>query len=420
MQWADTSSCELLDMLIKDRENSNLMVILCSRSDEEISDTHSFTTFIEDLGKPGREEDSIYEIRNLEVKNLSFEDVNRFIQELLSDDDSRVQALSEICHRRTHGNPFLLTQFLSVLYSLGLLAYNLSSSKWKWDLSEIESRVSATSNVVELVRNQMGSLPKPFVRLLQIAACLGSTFDERTLLLVWDELKVDDEQHVELDRLVEKGIFEVAGTGTGRYRWLHDKLQEGALELIDEKQLSELKSRVGRVLVSKLGAKELGEAIFVVCNLLNQGSAPSDAKARVQLAEYNLRAAERAVDLSAFESAFSYAEAGIKALPDGHMHEYQELSVGLYSTSAEATGYTGCIEHMEKRCKEVIQLENCPLRNKMRVYHVLLDHIHHKGKPEEAIELCLDVLGKLGGVERMPDYLCGIRRSGRSTRSRVG
>jgi hypothetical protein len=60
---------------------------------------------------------------------------------------------------------------------------------------------------------------------------------------------------------------------------------------------------VGGVLVEKLDEQELEGGIFVVVNLLNAGSPPTNPPQQIQIAELNLQAACKTVWLSAFKSA---------------------------------------------------------------------------------------------------------------------
>jgi predicted ATPase len=259
----------------------------------------------------------------------------------------------------------------------------------------------ATENVVDLMRDKMDELSDPVIQGLQLAACLGSTFDKKTLGLVWDEIrrgKDDIKEDIEhsLHVSVEKGLLEEVDSASGRYRWVHDKIQEAAFSLVADNELARLRSQVGDILVSQLGERELDGAIFVVVNLLNEGPVTSGGAKRVKLAELNLQAARKATKFSAFESAAKYTAKGIKMLPSNHWQDNFELALELYSTAAEAEGYIGDVEQIEAHCSEVLDQTKCSFSHKLRVYNVLMDSIANRDRMSEAVDLCLDVLKQSG------------------------
>jgi predicted ATPase len=113
---------------------------------------------------------------------------------------------------------------------------------------------------------------------------------------------------------VNEGFLERCGKSD--YQWNHDRLQEAAFSVIPAEKLGDFKFRVGDVLLQKFSEKELDASIFVVVNLLDEGSASAigDLK-RTRLAELNLQAARKAANSSAFSSAAKFARMGIELLP---------------------------------------------------------------------------------------------------------
>jgi predicted ATPase len=398
LQWADLASLDLLGVLVTDRDNPYLMVIGCYRSNE-VNDTHILTKVLRDL-QDNNEQDG-FDVTEITVGSLEITDTHRMLMDLLSADDSRTLSLSQICHKKTDGNAFFFIHFLSSLLEKHFLSFNLGTFKWSWDPLEIESQMLATENVVDLMRDKMDELPDPVIQGLQLAACLGSTFDKKTLGLVWDEIqrgKDDIKENIEysLHISVEEGLIEEVDSASDSYRWVHDKIQEAAFSLVAAKELTRLRSQVGDILVSQLGERELDGAIFVVANLLNEGSVTSKGAKRVRLAEINLQAARKATECAAFESAAKYTAKGIEMLPSNHWQDNFELALELYSTAAEAEGYIGDVEKIEAHCSEVLDQTKCSFSEKLRVYNVLMDSIANRDRMPEAVDLCLDVLKQSG------------------------
>jgi len=57
----------------------------------------------------------------------------------------------------------------------------LSTRSWTWNLDEIVRNTCDSEDVVDLLKTRMRELPVDLSEILQVAACLGSTFDQATL-----------------------------------------------------------------------------------------------------------------------------------------------------------------------------------------------------------------------------------------------
>ena len=437
IQWADTATLELLQVLITDTSNDTLMVVGCYRPGE-VKDNSFLSNLIGNLTSDSNSQEHGYSVTEISLDNLDLSQVHEMVMEALSSDHNLCQTqamrLANICYHKTLGNPFFVKSFLQMLHKRLLLNYNLGTLKWVWDEQEIEQSTESTDNVVNLMKTRMFEMPHEAQKLLQIAACLGSSFTEKILVCVWeelfngraDELGVDNEKSDGgyatikdvLHLVVEEGFFR-STEQEGEYRWVHDKIQESAYSLMAcEEDLRALQSQIGDILVTCLNDRDLESVIFVAVNLLNDGPVDSDDKAAlIRRAQLNLKAAERAIDLSAYESAATYATTGARYLPEDCWQGSQyELALKLYSTAVETSASLGNVEAMDKYCNTVLTQEVIPLLDKLRVYVCLLGSLINRNRLSDAILLCLDVLGKLGctfpkmNILRQLQVKAGLRR----------
>ena len=113
------------------------------------------------------------------------------------------------------------------------------------------------------------------------------------------------------------------------------------------------------------------------------------------IAGLNLRAAEKAKELSAFTSVSNYAEIGIGLLPSSKWSRHLETTLGLYSLASEAAGILGRVDAMEFYAKEVIKQKHVSIISKLPVHNVRLDTYGSDGRQQEAVNLCFDVLEQL-------------------------
>ena len=401
LQWADHESLQLLQVLSRDRENSNLLLLGCYRSNE-IDELHPFPKVLDELKHQSTAYDSGW--TEISVENLTLEQVNHMLMDLLSkSNEHETLGLAHICHKKTLGNPFFLQSFLELLHKNHLLEFNLGRTEWVWNDEEIENQTRATINVVDVLALRMKEeckMTSDLAKFLQVAACLGSTFSKIALLCVWKKFQeTHGEEKVQTGKeilrvAVETGYLEEAREG--ECRWVHDKILESAFSLSPPDELKVLQAKIGKLLVSEFRHDELmASTIFIAANLLNGGPAPADREESIQRAELNLDAVEKAMMLSAMESATKYGSTGIQYLPKECWTSHTELTLDLYSAVGEAEGYLGNVESMEFYCNAIIERNEVTLLDKARAYNVVIDSVANRNKVVKAKNLCMDVLAKL-------------------------
>mmetsp|Transcript_27698 Transcript_27698/g.67404 ORF Transcript_27698/g.67404 Transcript_27698/m.67404 type:complete len:1151 (-) Transcript_27698:2621-6073(-) len=394
LQWSDEASLELIDILISDVLNPNpLMIIGCYRSNE-IDCDHVLSLSLDNL--KAMQGNLNFNLTELELGNLPLEGVHRIVSELLcsSDSDGTI-GLAEICLKRTHGNPFFVIEFMTMLQQEELLIFNLGLLKWVWDEVSIENETMSTENVLELLLSRMKKLPRDVQQLLQLAACLGSNFKLSILDHIWTELAISDAEGAtkkiqSLIAVLEEGNF-IENSGPNEFRWVHDRVQEVALSLGRAPEDS-FQFEVGTALYHALTVAEIDDLVFEIANLINKGN----AKRRLEFAELNLKAAERARKISAFQAARTYVASGIQFLPNDAWSANRDLTLRLYSIGAEMELALGQTEQMETYMELVLNRKDCSTVEKFplhmsKVYKLCTVDL----KYNDTIDYCLSVLKEL-------------------------
>jgi len=424
-QWADTSSFDLLEAMMTDREISGTLVIGIYRSNE-VSTNPRLTEYLRSLAE---EEVAIdFSTTWIEIKNLDVDAVHGIIQDVLAcTDEAKSFQLAEICYTKTLGNPFFLLQFLSMLCQKKLLKMTPLTSSWTWNLDEIERNTYASDNVVDLLKARMRELPSDLSNILQVAACLGSTFDQSTLLAGISS-HIDDEVQLRaaVSDLQNEGLLVKVSSVPPRFSFVHDKIHEAAVDLVPLVSRSKYRRDVGELLFQNIRADRLATEIFVVVNLLNEVEPKMLGRdSRLQMARLNHQASVRAVMVSAFDAAARYAERGIAFLDDDALvDDTYDVSLGLFTIGAKSEGALGNVETLERYCMAVLQCDDISLDDKFGVYNTWVDHLSNRNI-KEAVALCIDILGRLNchipkagasvGVE-LAWHLLRIKRRGRKLR----
>ena len=117
LQWSDSASLKLLQVLMSEKDSQNLLVIGAYR-DNEVSPAHPFMMAVAEMEK------SQVTVNTITLEPLSQVDINDLIADTLSCEIILAQPLTELVYQKTKGNPFFATQFLRALQEDGLIVFN--------------------------------------------------------------------------------------------------------------------------------------------------------------------------------------------------------------------------------------------------------------------------------------------------------
>ena len=94
---------------------------------------------------------------------------------------------------------------------------------------------------------------------------------------------------------------------------------------------------LGMLLYSKSKEQDSNDVIFHIVDQINHG-VPSlvQPEIGVEIAELNLKAGDRAMTFSDYETASSYLRKAMALLPQSHWRDHYEMSLRLYMLSAKA------------------------------------------------------------------------------------
>jgi predicted ATPase len=385
LQWIDAASLTLVEHLLTHPDTSFLLLIGAYR-DNEVDASHPLVTTLETIRH------SSAPVTDLKLAPLSVVHLNQLVADTLHASPATCEPLTRLVCERTEGNPFFFIQFLDALNKEGLLRHDAQHRVWQWDLDQIRAKDFA-DNVVDLMVGKLRQLPTPAQKALQLAACLGNTFDLRHLALVSGHSTVEAEQGLAAATR-ESLIARTDGTG----RFLHDRIQQAAYSLIPEADRAGVHLRIGRALLASMTAHELAEHVFDVANQLNRGAAwlvDRDEKARV--AAIDLRAGRRAKASAAFASARLYLAAGMALLDETYWASQHELMFSLRLECAECEFLTGELDRAEELLAELLQ-RGASKVDMAAVYDLkILLHIVKSENPQ-AIDSALACL-KLFGID---------------------
>ena len=408
LQWTDLASLKLIQLLMSNPDSQYLCLIGAYR-DNEIDATHPLMLTLEQLHACG------VQVNTITLRPLALTHINQLITDTLKCSREQSKPLAELVLTKTNGNPFFLRMLLKSLYQEKLLSFNASTNSWQWDFEKIQG-VGITDNVVELMVGKIQKLPENTQKLLKLAACIGNRFELEVLSTVnekslsatagelWEALKVglilplSDACKIPLVLNQEENsiVEEVLSQLPIAYKFLHDRVQQGAYALIPESQKKEVHLKVGQLLLQNSQPDALEEKIFEIVNQLNMGAELiTNQQERDELAQLNLIAGQRARAAAAYEPALRYFTSGLELLAADSWQCQYKLTLALYVETAEAKFLNTNFEQARTLAELVLE-QAILLLDKVKAYELIMQIYIAQNQPLKAIETGIEALQKLG------------------------
>jgi len=403
LQWADSASLKLIQLLIAD---TNYLFLIGAYRDNEVNPAHPLMLTLSEIEKT----EAI--INTITLLPLSKVQLNKLVADTLKCTEKLALNFSQLIYQKTQGNPFFATQFLKALYQEKLIEFDFQLGCWQCDMARVNQQ-ALTDDVVEFMALQLQKLPPSTQNILQLAACIGNQFDLATLAIVSEQLEVETSANLwkalqeglilpisDIYKFYQQDSF-ISNLGddnkqvTASYRFLHDRIQQAAYSLIPENQKQSTHLKLGNLLLNSTSKNELEENIFAIVNQLNFGSELiKNQVKRNELAELNLLAGRKAKAATAYASSIEYLFKGCKLLAENSWQTNYILALTLFESTAETAYLNGSFEQMKKCVETVLENANTFL-DKVKIYDINIQALTAQNKLQDAVSTGLEVLEKL-------------------------
>jgi PAS domain S-box-containing protein len=343
LQWLDTATLDFLEDVLRQPDVRHLMLVGAYR-DNEVDPTHPLKARVAAIRATG------VTVKEIVLAPLARVDLEHLLADSLRCELHETSPLATLVEQKTAGNPFFVIQFLTLLADEGLLSFEHRLARWSWDLTGIHAK-GYTDNVVELMVDKLSRLSPQTRAGLQQLACLGNSAPGALLATLFERSEV--EMHVVLGEAIQAGLVLHSH---GLYGFLHDRVQEAAYSLIPEHLRAATHLRIGRLLLTSLGAQKQEEAVFEIVNQFNRGLPLIDSAAeRRRVAELNLVAGKRAKGSSAYASALTYLRLARTLASEASWGEEYELLLCIEVNMAECELLTSDMAAADARLAELAQ-----------------------------------------------------------------
>ncbi|MFM7368661.1 MAG: ATP-binding protein, partial [Sphaerospermopsis kisseleviana] len=124
LQWADSASLKLIELLISETDTQYLLFIGAYRNNEVYAG-HPLIITLDNI----RKADVI--VNQINLQPLDKLHLNQLIVDTLYCPESETESLTELLLTKTQGNPFFTNQLMKSMYEDGLISLNFNLGYWQ-------------------------------------------------------------------------------------------------------------------------------------------------------------------------------------------------------------------------------------------------------------------------------------------------
>jgi tetratricopeptide (TPR) repeat protein len=208
-------------------------------------------------------------------------------------------ALVDRLYKLTEGNPLFVEEVMRLLAAEGVLAA---------PGSRVAGRLPLPDAVTEIVRRRLAPIPPAVLHALTAAAVIGPEFDLETLARVLGEER--GTLLGDLDSAAEAGLVVEAEGRLGHYRFSHALIRETLYDGLSSQERVRLHELVGNALLELRGTGPDAPLNELAHHFLHAAPATDPVRAAV----FAERAAERALEAMAYESAIELFDSALGVL----------------------------------------------------------------------------------------------------------
>jgi predicted ATPase/class 3 adenylate cyclase len=381
MQWIDNSSLQLFEAIAEDKEIKHLFVIGAYR-DNEVNEGHPLMLCVNTLERKG------IPVKSITISNLEPVHINNFISDSLINYSESVTELGKIVHQKTGGNAFFVIQFLKSLYDKGLIFFDYNSKHWECNIEAILA-LNMTDNVVALLADKIATMSKQCQHILKLAACIGNTFDVKTITIIASEQTANV-----LEILEESLLSSLIVMAGNNFKFVHDRVQQAAYSMIPEEDKSRTHHKIAVLLLENTPEQEIDEKLFDIVNHYNKGGATIKDDEKEKLRLLNFKAGTLAKNATAFVQAHDYFLKSIRLLKQDCWETNYTQALELHNLAAETAYFIADYSKMDEYISLVLQHAKS-VSDKFKATETKILGLISQNKVKDALQSGLSLLNDL-------------------------
>ena len=346
LQWCDSATFDFLGHLFATADDHPHLFFIGAYRHSEVGASHPLVFLLRQIKEQRK---TMLEIR---IGALDAQACHEMVAYILDLPLNQTQQLAMFLTELTEGNPLFVSESLSWLHNEDLLNYS-EQGQWIWDMEKIRLSNMPTS-VVDMFGFKVRRLEAETLEAVKVCACMGNRFSAEDVALICDMPLLDLFER--LKPVLTLGLLIESKT---EFQFVHDRVQESVLRLISPNHRQEIHWQVGWHLLSGqfiTAALESRDNLFTIAAHLNLGRPEHiDEYQRLQLAQINLHAGNKAINALATQAANEYFRSGLALLTESAWQAQYQLMFRLHQKLAKTELMCGRYEQSELLLNELLK-----------------------------------------------------------------
>ncbi|MFO7792250.1 MAG: tetratricopeptide repeat protein [Candidatus Saliniplasma sp.] len=349
LQWIDEASSQLLHFLVRNIHDDRVMVMGAYRPEE--LKTHGKKKPLEVLLERTKHEGIV---NILEINRMGFQPVSEIVKKQLQTSDLPESFLLTI-YKETEGNPYYVLEILNSMVDEGVI----NPYSYNWNPQEDLIDISIPSSIKDITNRRIERLDDMEKKVLMYASVIGTEFNFEVLenAIDMDVLKLLDTCE---DLENHDIISEKKDTDKEIYRFNHLQLRMTIYGNMGKTRKRILNKQIGDA-IEEFYEDELEEHYYSLSRHFYEGKVYDKAY------EYSIKAAEKALNAFAIETAIKYYENALASLRKSNdiedsqkkmisiLNSIGKLSYEISATERALEAFRSLLELSEKTGEENIQ-----------------------------------------------------------------
>ncbi|QOY36729.1 AAA family ATPase [Anaerobacillus isosaccharinicus] len=382
LHWADQASLSLMKHIIAEKIEK-LLIIGAYRDLNVSTDKHFVVNTFLDNG---------HKVTTITLSPLTIANIQDLLFDLIGHEKNELYYLAKHLWQKTNGNPFFLEEMIREIVEKQLIIYDFKDGTWTLEVEEIKA-LEFTENVIEFLIKKMKQMEGQSQLVIQYAACMGSFFDP-TILSKIIRNKISD-MHFCLNEISQLGL--IVEENEYCYRFVHDRIQQAAYSMMNKEKKNITHYKIGKLLLIHYTDNQcLSEHLYEVVGHLNESfEFLIDEEEKVEIAKLNMMAGKKALATTAFISALTFFQNGLRLLEEESWSRQYDLTFELYLGCLECAYLTNKLSLAEELYDEAM-VHTIEKEHRLKLVLLKIMIFTKVDRADDVIRLGLEMLNENG------------------------
>ncbi len=393
LQWADQATFELLAMLGNKIPDARILIVATIRAEEKLAADHPLSLWTQQIAPPP------LPIQIVDVHPLGTEAMSELVCETFQLEHAQAVPLVEAMHQRTGGNPLFNVQLMNYMVNEGIVLYDRGRRQWMWDIERLR-KMPMQFDVQDLIASRFEQLDTASMRLIAVAACIGTSFSvDRVSNVAGIPLA---EVVASVDKAMAAGLITWGdATMTNVFEFVHDRIQQIAHQSLSDEDRQQVHASIARSYLNGERDVEEEDLLTVASHIESALGALTDPKERDQACLLLYRAGHRARSGGVLRTARLHIDMGRSLEHESLWNSHHDALLQASLELADCVGAVGEYHLADSIIAELLPRARTPLeRAKIKYLHISILVV--QARFDETLSGGIEALAELG-IKVKPD-----------------